>query len=204
MREGPATRQDEGKWHEALRARVSAGRLAHCERTASLCRAWVEAHPESGLDADQAALGGLLHDFGRAITDPETMLEEAQRFGIPVSDAAYAAPLALLHAPVGRAMLQTLGGLEDEILLAVAYHTVGHGGMTPLQALIYTADYCEPGRTHVGAVEVRAILFQDLRRAAKDATARTLTHLLASGRLIDDMAVKTWNDLCKDGEAWRY
>lgn len=125
------------------------------------------------------------------------MLEEARRLAVPVSSAARAVPRAVLHAPVGAKLLAELGLRDEVVLRAVASHTVGRPGMTPLELLVYTADFCEPGRTHEGSAEVREILFRDLKAGAREATAKTLMYLVRSERQIDVATVKTWNDLVK-------
>lgn len=188
------------RWHEALAARVSGERLAHCERTALLCREAAAAHPAWGVDPERAALAGLLHDWGRGEGTAEAMLAAAARYGVPVSPAARRRPVALLHAPVGAASLRAAGLVDEEVLTAVALHTVGAAGMGALSLLVYTADFCEPGRTHPGACEVRAVLAADLRAAARLATRYTLEHLLAGGEMVEAGAVALWNDLVRLGE----
>ncbi len=188
-------------WRDALRARVSPERLAHCERTAALCRAVAERQADLGLDPDDAALAGLLHDWGRGEGDADAMLAAAGRLGVPVGRAAERRPVALLHAPVGAASLRQAGLRSEAILRAVALHTAGGPGMGTLELLVYTADYCEPGRGHAHAGEVRAVLTggDDLRGAARLATRYTVEHLLDRGDMVEPSAVELWNDLL-DGE----
>jgi len=178
---------------------VGAGRLAHCERTAALCRDVAAGQPALGIDPERAALAGLVHDWGRGEGDGPALVAYAERAGIAVSDAARREPLALLHAPVGAHALRARGLGDEDVLRAVAYHTVGRPGMTRLEMLVYTADFCEPGRGHEGAAGVRAALSADLIAAARQATAHTLRHLLERGRAIELGSVETWNDLVMRG-----
>lgn len=175
-------------------------RLAHCERTAALCRAVAEAQPELGVDPDTAALAGLVHDWGRGEGDDGAMLRAAARLGVAVGRAARRRPVALLHAPVGAEGLRRAGLESGEVLRAVALHTAGAAGMGNLELLVYTADYCEPGRTHPGAADVRALLDRDLRAAARLATRQTIEHLMARGDMVERSAIDLWNDLVGDGE----
>jgi predicted HD superfamily hydrolase involved in NAD metabolism len=127
------------------------------------------------------------------------MLRAAGRLGVPVGRAARRRPVSLLHAPVGAALLREAGLDAPEVLRAVALHTTGGPAMTNLDLLVYTADYCEPGRTHPHAAEVRAVLGRDLRGAALLATRYTVEHLLGRGEMVEPAAVGLWNDLL-DGE----
>jgi predicted HD superfamily hydrolase involved in NAD metabolism len=177
---------------------VDPERLAHCERTAALCRAVAQGQPALGLDPEEAALAGLVHDWGRGEGDAEAMLAAAERLGVPVGRAARRRPLSLLHAPVGSASLRAAGLESERVLRAVALHTAGGAGMGNLELLVYTADYCEPGRTHATAAAVRACLMRDLRAAARLATRYTIEHLLERGDMVEAAAVELWNDLLDD------
>ena len=190
-----------GRWHEALATQVDAGRLAHCERTSALCRAVAVAHPQWGIDPDRAALAGLVHDWGRGEGGGPALLDAALQYGIEVSEAARRSPVALLHAPVGARRLREAGLADEGILAAVAYHTVGRAGMDRLALLVYTADFCEPGRTHAGAAAVRDLLSDDLVSAARLATRCTVGHLLKRGSPVEAGAIALWNDLVTRGDA---
>jgi predicted HD superfamily hydrolase involved in NAD metabolism len=185
-------------WHEALRRRVGEERLAHCERTAQLCREMARRHPAWGIDPQKAYVAGLLHDWGRGEGGEGAMLRAARRYGIPVDEVAAQAPVALLHAPVGAAALKAAGLEDEDILAAVATHTLGDRDMTPLQALVYVADYCEPGRTHPGAEPVRRLLEQDLWGAVRLATQLTLLYLIHAGRPIHPQVLRLWNELARE------
>lgn len=165
-----------------------------------MCRMAALAHAEWGVDPDRAALAGLVHDWGRGEGDGATLLDVALRDGIEVSEAARRSPLALLHAPVGAACLRRAGLGDEGILAAVAHHTVGRAGMDGLALLVYTADFCEPGRTHLGAPEVRGLLTQDLVAAARLATRYTVEHLMARGSPVEPGAIALWNDLVTRGD----
>lgn len=46
------------------------------------------------------------------------------------------------------------------VLSAVRWHTTGHAGMTLPEALLYLADYIEPGRTFAECVALRRAFFE--------------------------------------------
>lgn len=167
------------------------GRVAHCLRTAGLAQLLA---PTWLVDPDKARLAGLLHDWGRGLSAAELLAEAARRH-LPISAAARLRPVALLHAPVGAALLAEKGMEDLEILRAVALHTVGAAGMSRLEALVFVADYAEPGRTHPQATIVRRLARTDPAEAVRQATAATLRFLIESGEPVEGAMLDLWNDL---------
>jgi predicted HD superfamily hydrolase involved in NAD metabolism len=149
------------------------------------------------VDPEQAYLAGLLHDWGRGLDGP-ALLREARARGLEVEPVALGRPVELLHAPVGAALLAERG-VAPAVVEAVALHTVGEAGMSPLASLIYVADYCEPGRSHPGAAEVRALAWRDPTAAVRRAAWGTLSYLIASGAPLAQGTVRLWNHLAGEG-----
>lgn len=55
---------------------------------------------------------------------------------------------------------------DEEVLSAIAHHTVGKVRMTPLEAIIFIADYIEPNRKMIpGLTEIRRESFNDYNKA---------------------------------------
>ena len=53
----------------------------------------------------------------------------------------------ILHGPVCAAIMKHEFGVNDEeVLLAIKYHTTGRQQMTKTEKLVFIADYIEPGR----------------------------------------------------------
>jgi predicted HD superfamily hydrolase involved in NAD metabolism len=133
-----------------------------------------------GLDVDSARLAGLLHDWCKDVSGEE-LLGRAEALGIPVTDADRAVPY-LLHAPVAARELKD------------AAHTYGSSTLTPLDMAVYVADTLEPGRTHAGVEELRALIGSvSLDELFALAYADSLRHLVDSRRRIHPETVATWN-----------
>jgi predicted HD superfamily hydrolase involved in NAD metabolism len=146
-----------------------------------------------GLDVDSARLAGLLHDWCKDVSGEE-LLGRAEALGIPVTDADRAVPY-LLHAPVAaRELKDALPGIDGEVLDAIAAHTYGSSTLTPLDMAVYVADTLEPGRTHAGVEELRALIGSvSLDELFALAYADSLRHLVDSRRRIHPETVATWN-----------
>lgn len=71
---------------------------------------------------------------------------------------------------------------DIDILNAVRYHTVGHQYMTPLEQIVYMADYIEPGRDFDGVDDARRITMNNLQQGVAYQTKQTLSYLIANNK----------------------
>lgn len=152
-------------------------RAEHSRRVAAAAAA---AAVRWGASPEKARIAGLLHDLFRDRT-AEELLRAARSHDVPIGPAEAANPVALLHGPVAAAELREVVG-DDEILRAIALHTVGDKGMTTLAKCVYLADFCEPGRVFEGVEAVRRAMADDLDVALAEAVAQTLRHLADKGK----------------------
>lgn len=180
----------------ALAERLSPGALGHSERVA---RTAAELAEHYGADVAAARLAGLLHDWDRELGD-EALLERAQQLGIEISPVDTAVPY-LLHGPVAAADLAAaFPGIDPMVLEAVAAHTYGASGMSPVAMIVYIADSIEPHRTHGGVHELReAIGSVPLEELLMRTYAASLAHLIERRRRIHPRTLSTWNDLVARG-----
>lgn len=124
------------------------GRVAHMTRVAHVLDSWAE---ELGLTEEERVrwrAAGYLHDALRDAT-PSSL-----RSLVPGGFADV--PDALLHGPAAAERLRTEGVADEELLAAVAFHTIGDASFGRLGRALYSADFLEPGRTFL--VEQRAEL----------------------------------------------
>lgn len=142
---------------ERLRGLLKPQRYEHSLSVARLARQLAEHY---GLDAKKAELAGLLHDVAKHM-DYDDMLAFCCSRGISASDST-----ALMHAPAGAAILREQWGINDEELLnAVASHTVARIGMSDLERVVYLADVAEEHRSFDRVEELRGLIFVDLDMA---------------------------------------
>lgn len=124
-----------------------------------------------------AQIAGILHDCAKGFSD-EKLLEICQDKQIEISDSELEAPY-LLHAKVGAYFAQEkYGVMEKEVLSGICYHTTGRAGMTPLEQIIFIADYIEPNRREIPELEeCRKLAFEDLDKATYSILENTLLYL---------------------------
>ncbi len=173
-----------------LAQRLDASDVAHCERTARTAWRIAEAY---AVDARKAQVAGVLHDLARA-ESPEELVRQARRRGIEVTAVDRAVPY-LLHAPVGAALARELfEGIDEDVIHAIACHTVGDAHMSDLDMVVYVADAVEPGRTHASAARLRsAIGTVPLHELYVRTYAASMEHLVESRRPIHPRTLDAWN-----------
>ena len=171
-------------------ARLGEARREHSRRVAAEAAALAR---RFGADPGRAEIAGLLHDYAREEPAAE-LLTEAGRLHILVGLVEARRPVGLLHAPVGAAQLLEQGLIDAPTSGAIARHTVGGGGMTPLEKCLYLADFCEPGREFDGVAEVRALALTSLDEAVAAAARVSLLDLIGRGRGVVPEALALYNE----------
>jgi predicted HD superfamily hydrolase involved in NAD metabolism len=128
---------------EWVRSRISEKRFRHTEGVAETAR---ELAARSNCDEFLAELGGLLHDCCKEVKDKE-LIARAKQFGLklhPIEELNG----HLLHGPVAAETVRAeLGLTNQEVLDAIAEHTLGAVNMTTLSKVVFLADAIEPGRS---------------------------------------------------------
>lgn len=131
-------RQQLERVREEMAARP-AGLVRHVERVAAeatrLARAW-------DVDPLRAELAAWGHDLFRSFA-PDEQLRMAEELGVSVSEDDRASPI-VLHGPIAACVLRERYGVSDEdVLQAVAAHTLGLERMSILAKIILIADKVE-------------------------------------------------------------
>lgn len=146
-----------------------------------------------GVDVNQAMLAGLLHDCAKYLNDKEK-LSACKKYKLPIS------PLEndnkeLLHAKIGAAFARHRYGVKDkEILSAITYHTTGKPDMSPLEEIIFVADYIEPNRKKLtGMEEIRYLAFHNLTDCIVQIIENTLKYLEGKKSLVDEASKATYH-----------
>ncbi len=166
-------------------AQVSDRRRQHLASVAELLTRWAD---ELGLDETDRvrwSAAGWLHDA----------LRNAR--GRDLAEYAADYPKRIRHGPAVAERLRREGVDDPEILEAVAYHSIGRGGLSRLGRFLFLADYLEPGRPYApleNAV-LRARLPGDEVAVLKVVCARRIAELLDHGKTLRAEAIGFWNEL---------
>lgn len=166
-------------------ARVSQRRIPHLASVSALLRQWSDALALNDVDRVRWAAAGWLHDALRD-APPEELVVEAAEY-----------PGNVRHGPAAAALLRRDGVEDEELLEAVAFHSLGRAGLRRLGRFLFLADYLEPGRPYApleNAV-LRARLPQDEQVVLRVVCARRLVEHLGRDESLRLEAVEFWNEL---------
>lgn len=159
-----------------LKQALSDRRLVHSLLVAATARKLASLH---GIDPDQAALAGLLHDCAKCMS--LSQMQTVARENRLLVDKETLQSENLLHGPVGAAVAERdFGVSEPNVLSAIRCHTTGKVGMLPLDMILYLADKIEPSRRSYPALEmVRTLAQKDLAAAMLYSLESTLAYVRA-------------------------
>ncbi len=157
-----------------------------------------------GVSHRDALVAGLLHDCAKNYPEEE-MLTQCLQLQIPLSEHEKRIP-ELLHAAYGAYLAkEDYGILQEDILLAVRNHTLGRPGMSPLEQIVYLADYFEPERTQPTTPpldEIRKIAFQNLNAATYLVCQNTIRYFEATKKEVDPMIYQVFEYYKQEEYAW--
>ncbi|MDI6799347.1 MAG: bis(5'-nucleosyl)-tetraphosphatase (symmetrical) YqeK [Actinomycetota bacterium] len=159
---------------------------------------------EFGVNEEKAAVAALMHDLAKDLKG-EDLIERARLMGYDLSDFDEMEP-HLLHGPVGAHIARKeLAIGDEEILRAIASHTIADVPMSRLDMLIYIADKIEKTRSYEGVEEIRNYQGKDIIDVFETACKHSLNYLLKTGKLIHPRSFEVWNwlQLSKSGRSSR-
>lgn len=116
---------------------VSGKRMAHLRRVAELMDRWAAESQVPEEERFRWRAAAFLHDALKGVDPAELRIWAGPDL-----------PEHLLHGPACAGRLREEGVRDEEVLLAIAYHSIGHPSFTELGEFLYLADFLEPGRRH--------------------------------------------------------
>ena len=142
-------------------------------------------------DITKAQIAGLLHDCAKGFS-MEKQRALCKRYNISLEGTLTKSP-QLMHQEIAPFLASDEYNEQDsEVLSAIACHTTGKIGMTPLEQIVFIADYMEPNRKMIpGLSKVRKLAFEDLDKCTKTILKNTIEYLTECGQEIDERTVET-------------
>ena len=159
-------------------------------------------------DSYSVCAAALLHDIAKILPlEKALLLAEKQgktlKTDIPTVIHQYTGAMLALE-DFGRDIV------NDDILSAIECHTTGKEGMTPLDKMLFVADFTEAGRKYRSCLEFREYLHDGCEKINKndknaryqlldDVTKRivgyTITYLTEKGKKIHPAMIEAWNSM---------
>ncbi|NEP10532.1 MAG: HD domain-containing protein [Symploca sp. SIO2C1] len=185
-----------------LSENVPASRLQHILGVEQMA---VELARHYHLDVAKAAQAGLMHDLAKYFK-PNRLLQMARTecqsksgkahptLDIEIDPICEATP-HLLHADVSAIVARDKFGMQDEeVLKAIANHTLGRPGMSSLSCMVFLADSLEPSRGDTPELEaLRLLCRQNLYQALWRTCDYCLSFLLDSRCFVHPRTILTRN-----------
>jgi predicted HD superfamily hydrolase involved in NAD metabolism len=171
-----------------LQARLKPGRLKHTQGVVKTAAKLAQIH---GVSVPRARTAAWLHDCAKALPKEELKAHLAAS----QADAQERAMPPLWHAPVGALLARREYGLRDaEVIKAIRFHSTGAPGMSPLQQVLFVADYIEPNRPPWPELKsLRATARRDLKAAFLDVLRYKLMDLLESRRPLHPRSIRAYH-----------
>ena len=162
---------------------ISPERRAHVCRVAELMETWALTRGRG--EAERWCAAAYLHDALRD-ADPDEL-----RSLVP--DAFRDLPAPLLHGPAAATLLADGG--DEEIRIAIRYHTIGHPTLGELGRALYLADFLEPGRSFrtEWRAGLRERMPEQMGGVLVEVIAARMQHLLEQRQNIRPETVAFWN-----------
>ena len=166
-------------------ARLTRDRRDHVERVAGLLDEWSSALDLPEEERIRWKAAGRLHDSLKDASIPELreLVEDDEQW-----------PESLLHAPAAAARLAAEGVTDEEFLLAVRFHSIGHADFRLLGEHLYLADYLEPGRPDSDERDQQRRTMPNARTEVLPLVVRRrIEAQLAADQVLLQPAVDFWN-----------
>lgn len=173
-----------------LRSRLDDKRFEH-----SLCvaRSAVELSKIYKADEQKTYIAGLLHDITKnmPVSEQRTLIESA---GITL-DFCEDNNENLLHAISAPVFVKNeLDIYDEDILMAIRYHTTGRAGMGILEKIIYIADFISDDRNYPGVDEMRDAAKLSLDKAVLISLEFCIPDWVKKSKLIHTDSVELYNE----------
>jgi len=161
----------------------------HTLRVEETAKALAKIH---NVNVQKASIAALLHDYAKNYSK-EKKLSLCNKYKIHLS-LPEEENIELVHGKIAGYIAQDKFDIHDlDIIAAITYHTTGRPGMSPLEKVIYVADFIEPGRKEFpGLIKARELAYEDLDRGIIKISMLTINHIIDQGGLIDPVTERTY------------
>ncbi len=173
-----------------LENNVPPSRLQHILGVEQMSKQLAQIH---GADAEKAQTAGLTHDLAKYFP-ADQLLAMAQQRGIEIDEICAVRP-HLLHAEVSAIVAKEEFQIEDEeILSAIAQHTLGDREMSKLSCIVFVADKLEPNRGDSDDLNaMREVAWENLYRSVYQVCDLSIEKLMRKGHPIHPRTVAARN-----------
>lgn len=147
-------------------------------------------------DINKVELASYFHDFAKNFTNEEALNIINNKYS-HVFKNSFKINQILHGFAAADYIKENFNILDEEILDAIRYHTIGRENMTLIDKIVYLADAIEDAREYPGVNEIRKISKIDLDEAILMELNLKIKHLIDKGVLIHPNTILFRNSLIK-------
>ena len=149
---------------------------------------------KNNLNPEKGLISGIAHDIAREFKK-KLILKYASYDNLPIHKWEKE-NYVLLHGRAGAMLLkEKFGVLDQDILDAVRYHTLGNPGLGNLSKIVYVADYLEPTRKYLTKAERENILERDIDSIVLYVTGEIIRILKGKGKNPLEPTMKMYEEI---------
>ena len=177
-----------------LKHNLSEERYEHCIGTAQCAK---DLAIRYGQDVQKAYIAGLLHDCAKGFPNEKSIkIIEEEKLDVLESEKINS---KTLHAPISAYIAQAeFGVIDDEILSAIRWHTLGKANMSMFEKIIFLADKIENHTReaeHAEPIRKCLELENGLDKALLQCYKQTIKSLVDRGLKICPLTIEIYNCL---------
>jgi len=173
-----------------LEENVPSSRVQHIIGVEEMSKQLAKVH---AADEEKAQTAGLMHDLAKYFP-ADQLLAMTRKKGIAIDEICAVRP-HLLHADVSAIVAEDRFHVKDEeILRAIAEHTLGNPEMSKISCIVFVADKLEPNRGDDEELNaMREASWENLYRGVYQVCDVSIKKLIQKGRPIHPRTVATRN-----------
>jgi len=175
---------------EWLKQNVPNKRVQHILGVEAMSKKLAQVH---GANPEKAQTAGLMHDLAKYFP-ADRLLIMAKEKGMAIDTICAVRP-HLLHADVSAIVAEEKFAVSDEeILSAIAQHTLGNAAMSKMSCIVFVADKLEPNRGDTDELNaMREATWANLYCGVYQVCDLAIKKLIDKGRPIHPRTVATRN-----------
>lgn len=178
---------------ENLKNKLGNDRYQH---TMLVLKAALQLAEQLNVEIKKVIKAALLHDIAKSKNEKE--LETILKNSKWKLDKLEAELVPVLHAPAGAVIAEKEYNIIDEdVLEAIRYHTLGHPEMGITAQIIYAADFISEDRSFDGLDKIRAEIKEDFYYGLYLITTHIINYQLGQGNIIHPYSNDLRNKLLK-------
>ena len=140
-------------------------------------------------DIEKCKLCGLTHDLAKEFNEEKNKkIIEKYNLKKTLLDSNYK---NLVHGYIASIIAREKYNFDEDMILAIRYHTTGYVAMDLLGKIIYLADKIEKGRDNEIVTEARKLAYQDINKAIIFVITNQLNKLESENKKVLDLSYDT-------------